>query len=220
MMLKTCSKEEMELILESQPEGKNTKFLNSAHSLWFRFKNYDKQPPFVLEEQGKPVAFVFATYSQRTKYMNLYEIVTVEGAEGKGYAGKIWDLVIKDAYDKGMRRLKISCTPSSVGWHVRNGLIFWAVDPSGSLRSDQPLFATRKEQLEFREKAIESPKLAYPKDPKTIDRLLSESLESHGFGKKKTEAVKQAISTVGDAWLRQSFEDSIKESLATLDGWL
>jgi len=213
--LKTCSKEQMELILSEQPEGKNTKFLNAAHSLWFRFHNYEKQPPFMLEEEGKPVAFVFATYSERTKYMNLYEIVTVEGAEGKGYASKIWDAVIKDAYDNGMRRLKISCTPSSVTWHNRNGLIFWAVDPSGSLRSDQPLFPTRLQQLEFRSMALEEPRVAFPSDKKVVDQLLRESLQSHGFGKKKTEKVQEAIHAVGDSWMRPEFVERFAK--ATLD---
>jgi GNAT superfamily N-acetyltransferase len=214
--LKTCSKEHMELILSGQPEGKNTRFLNAAHSLWFRFHNYEKNPPFyITDEEGCEIAFVFATYSERTKYMNLYEIVTVEGAEGKGYASKIWDAVVKDAYDKGMRRLKISCTPSSVTWHNRNGLVFWAVDPSGSLRSDQPLYPTREKQLEFRSMAIEEPRIAFPSDQKVVDQLLRESLQSHGFGKKKTEKVQEAIHAVGDSWLRPELVD--RHAKATLD---
>lgn len=212
-MLKTCSKEKMELILSGQPEGKNTRFLNAAHSLWYRFKNYDKNPPFyITDKDGTEVAFVFATYSQRTKYINLYEIVTIEGAEGKGYASGIWSAVMEDAYNSGMRRLKISCTPSSVSWHKRNGLIFWAVDPSGSLRSDQPLFPTREEQLTFREKAIKDPSLALPPQ-KVCEKLLEEGIESHGFGKKKYAQVEEAITTVHPYWLR----DSLLIEQATLE---
>ena len=202
----------MEEFLLAQPEGKNTKFLKSAHNLWFRFKNYDKHPASVLIESGDPCAFVFATTSQRSKYMNLYEIATVEGKEGKGYASEIWSLVMANAKDIGVERLKISCTPSSVSWHKRNGLVFWAVDPSGSLRSDQPLFGTRGEQLAFREKASADPKIAFPSDQKTIDNLIKESPEAHGFGAKKSETVSGAIKEVGVYWLRESLVQSQSRS--------
>ena len=201
---KTYSKEQCEQILASQPEGQNTKFLKSAHNLWFRFKNYESNPAFVLEDQGNPCSLVFATISKRSRYMNLYEIVTLEGKEGHGYASKIWDEVMRVAFDSGVQRLKISCTPSSVSWHKRNGLVFWAVDPSGSLRSDQPLFRTREEQIAFRSEALTSPELAFPRDAKVVEQLVRESLESHGFGKKKTEKVSAAIQEVGDFWLRDS----------------
>jgi len=210
-MLKTCSKEEMETILAKQPEGKNTRFLNAAHSLWYRFKNYDKHPAFSLNDQ----AFVFATYSQRSKYINLYEIVTVEGAEGKGYASEIWSAVMEDAYNNGMRRLKISCTPSSVTWHYRNGLVFWAVDPSGSLRSDQPLCKTREEQIALREQAIKDPSVVMPTDSKVIENLRKEDFPGDRFkvNGKKYWAISNAIDNVGDAWMRPHI---MKQQGATL----
>lgn len=203
---------EIENIIKSCPEGRNTKFLSSSHSLWYRFKNYDRHPPFVLYNNDLPVGLVYATYSQRTKYINLYEIVTVQGQEGKGYASKIWELVMEDAYNSGMRRLKLSCTPDSVTWHNRNGLIFWAVDPTGSLRSDQPLFPTRKQQVEYRDSILSNPTSALPTDPKVLQKLKEESLESHGFGVKKTQKVIEAINSVGDSWLRNAFIQSCQES--------
>jgi|TARA_R110000803_G_scaffold46198_13_gene97111 hypothetical protein len=204
MFLKTCNKEFVENFIESQPEGKNTKFLKASHNLWFRFKNYDKQPPYVLLDEEDPVAFVFATFSKRSRYINLYEIVTAEGQEGNGYASEAWERVMQTAYDSGMERLKISCTPSSVTWHKRNGLIFWAVDPTGSLRSDQPLFPNIHEQNTFRELAIKDPSLALPKDKKVIDQLTREGLASHGFGAKKTATVDEAIQNVGEYWFRDT----------------
>lgn len=208
---KTCSncfsyviQEEMEALIAKQPEGKNTRFLNAAHSLWFRFHNYENHRPLVLYDGLEAVAAVFATMSQRSKYMNLYEIVTFEGKEGKGYASTIWSEAILRAHEMGMKRLKISCTPSSVSWHKRNGLVFWAVDPSGSLRSDQPLMPTRSEQLILREHALKVPELVMPTDEKVLDQLRGESLESHKFGAKKTANVEQAIKEVGEYWMRDA----------------
>jgi hypothetical protein len=201
-MLSRYTKDQVEALVDSQPEGPNTKFLKSAHNLWFRFKNYDKHPPFVLEDNG-PVALVFITLSDRSKYANLYEIVTLEGMEGNGYASKVYWEVMSEAYKQGMKRLKMSCTPSSVTWHKRNGTLFWGVDPSGSLRCNVPLFPNLHEQLTFRELALKDADCALP-DPKVINQLKADALEAHGFGPKKTAKVEQAISDVGDYWLRDA----------------
>ena len=204
LQFKTCSKEFVEDTIAKQPEGKNTRFLNAAHSLWFRFKNYDKNPPYVLIDDGDPVAFIFATTSKKTRYVNLYEIVTLEGKEGNGYASEIWDLFVEKTFSQGMERIKLSCTPSSVTWHARNGLVFWAVDPSGSCRSDQPLFPNRQEQATFRELALKDPSIAFPPDQKIRDQLIKESLDSHGFGAKKRQATQAAIDSVKEYWLRDA----------------
>jgi hypothetical protein len=196
----------VEQIIKNSPEGKNTKFLNSAHSLWYRFKNYEKSPPMVLEVNGEVVSLIFATFN-RDKYSNLYEIVTVQGHEGKGYASKIWDEYIKYAVEeRGIERLKISCTPSSITWHYRNGLIFWAVDPTGSLRSDQPLFPTRQEQIDYRNHAIVYPHECLPPH-KARDQFRKEGIESYSWGDKKRAKTQEAIDAVGNAWLRDALLD-------------
>lgn len=201
-------------LIENSPPGKNTKFLESSHSLWFRFKNYNKNPPMVLKENGI-VSLIFATFN-KDGYTNLYEIVTVQGNEGKGYASKIWDEYVDYAVNvRNSQRLKISCTPDSVTWHSRNGLVFWAIDPTGSLRSDQPLFKNREEQCMFRELAIKDPSIALPTNSKVLERLRKESLESHNFGDKKQKVVEQAILSVGKYWLR----DTLLEQ-STLEDWL
>lgn len=205
----------VEDIIKNSPAGKNTKFLSAAHSLWTRFHNYEKSLPMAYEVNGEVVSLIFATFN-RDGYANLYEIVTIEGHEGKGYASKCWDAWVKYAVEeRKVQRLKISCTPSSVSWHLRNGLVFWAVDPTGSLRSDQPLFATRAEQIAYRDAAIVAPLQALP-PPKARTQFLAEGLESYSWGEKKKAKTQAAIDTVGKAWLREalmeqpSLEDFLK----------
>lgn len=196
----------VEELIKNSPAGKNTKFLSAAHSLWYRFHNYDKCPPMALEDNGEIVSLIFATHN-RDGYANLYEIVTIEGKEGKGYASKCWDTWIKYAVEeRNSKRLKISCTPSSVTWHYRNGLIFWAVDPTGSLRSDQPLFNNRVDQVAYRDVAIVNPTSALP-PYKARDLFRKESLESYGWGDKKNAKTQAAIDAVGKAWLRDALMD-------------
>ena len=204
----------VEDIIKNSPAGKNTKFLSTAHSLWIRFHNYEKSLPLVYEDNGEIVCLIFSTFN-RDGYANLYEIVTLEGKEGKGYASKCWDAWIKYAVDeRKSTRLKISCTPSSVTWHHRNGLIFWAVDPTGSLRSDQPLFPTRQEQISYRNNAIINPNTALP-PYKAREQFLNEGLESYKWGEKKKAKTQAAINAVGNAWLRDALmnQPSLEEFL-------
>lgn len=204
----------VEDIIKNSPAGKNTKFLSAAHSLWTRFHNYEKSLPLVYEDNGEIVCLIFSTFN-RDGYANLYEIVTLEGKEGKGYASKCWDAWIKYAVEeRKTQRLKISCTPSSVTWHNKNGLIFWAVDPTGSLRSDQPLFPTRAEQISYRNFAILNPLQALP-PYKVREQFLTEGLESYNWGDKKKAKTQAAIDAVGDAWLREALmnQPSLEEFL-------
>lgn len=193
----------VETLIQTSPAGRNTKFLSAAHSLWYRFQNYEKCPPMALDVNGEIVSLIFATYN-RDGYANLYEIVTVEGREGHGYATRCWDTWIAYAVNtRSMTRLKISCTPSSVMWHYRNGLIWWAVDPTGSLRSDQPLFPTKAEQLAFREAAIRNPFEALP-PPKAQEQFRAEGLDTYAWSEKKKAKTQAAINAVGSAWLRDA----------------
>lgn len=195
--------DQVEKLIENSSAGKNTKFLSAAHSLWYRFNNYDKAPPLAYEVDGEVMCLIFATFN-RDGYANLYEIVTVQGKEGKGYASKCWDAWIKYAVEeRNTIRLKLSCTPSSVTWHNRNGLIFWAVDPTGSLRSDQPLFSTRQQQIDYRNIAILDPMSVFlPQKVKT--QFLSEGLEVYPWGEKKKAKTQAAIDAVGKSWLRDA----------------
>lgn len=211
-MITRYNQEQVEKLIAEQPEGTNTKFLKSSHNLWFRFKNYTKNPPFVLLDGEEPVALVFITFSARSKYANLYEIVTLEGKEGNGYASIVYWDVMAEAHAQGMQRLKMSCTPSSVTWHKRNGTIFWAVDPSGSLRCDVPIFPNKHEQLTFRELAIKDNEVALPPQ-KVADKLRDECIELHKFGVKKTEKVETAIEAVGEYWFREALFEPTHFSL-------
>ena len=187
-------------ILNSSLGGKNSHFLASSHNLWTRFKNYDKNPPMALVKNDRKVSIIFATFNKNF-YANLYEIVTVQGHEGKGYASQLWEQFTEYAVmQKGMKRLKISCTPSSITWHIRNGLIFWGVDNLGSLKSDQPLFPDRQTQLDMRNLFVKSPEMALPSE-KVIKDLQQSQLKFYEFSEKKKQEVEEAIEKVGKYWL-------------------
>jgi len=193
------NEKQVEQIIEHSTEGTNTKFLKGAHNLWKRFQNYTKSPPMALSTANEIVSIIFATFN-RNKYTNLYEIVTVEGHEGKGFASKLWEEYVEYAYrGKKMTRLKISCTPTSITWHLRNGLIFWGVDPTGSLKSDQPLFPDRQTQIDMRELFVKNPTFALPPF-KVIQALRKSQLEHQPFGQMKHKVVREAIEKTGKYW--------------------
>ena len=153
-----------------------------------------------LVKHDRKVCIIFATFNKNF-YANLYEIVTVQGHEGKGYASQLWEQFTEYAVrQKGMKRLKISCTPSSITWHIRNGLIFWGVDSTGSLKSDQPLFPDRATQLQMRNLFVKSPEMALPSD-KVIVILQESQLNNWHFSPIKQKEIEEAIEKVGKYWL-------------------
>lgn len=205
MNLEFATKEDIDRIIKQSDDGRNTKFLSASNNLWTRFKNYQTAPPLALVD-GDIVCLIFATFN-KGGYTNLYEIVTVQGREGRGYASTLWDYYVDYACNtRHSSRLKISCTPSSVSWHMKNGLVFWAVDPTGSLRSDQPIFKNREEQFIFQNMAMVDPSMALPSE-KVCEQLREESIDAHGFGMKKIKQVEDAIQTVGKAWIRRGLFD-------------
>lgn len=193
---------EVEELIDNSPKGSNTNFLKSSHSLWTRFGNYDKHPPFAHIDNNEYVSVIFATRSDKTKYVNLYEIVTIQGQEGKGYASGVWNEHSAYCIKRGMNRIKLSCTPKSIGFHKKNGLVFWAVDKQGSLRSDQPLKESIKKQNELRNAALLNPKLVIP-DNKVCEKLKKEDIETLQLSNKKLVDTYQAIQEVGDYWFRK-----------------
>ncbi len=193
---------EVEDLIADSSKGSNTNFLKSSHSLWTRFGNYDKHPPFVHIDNNRYVSVIFATRSEKTKYVNLYEIVTIQGEEGKGYASKVWNEHASYCVQRGMQRIKLSCTPESIGFHKKNGLVFWSVDKQGSLRSDQPLEDCIKKQNELRNAALANPELVKP-NYKVCEKLKKEDIETLQLSNNKLMKTYQAIQKVENYWFRK-----------------
>ena len=204
--MKFFQEHDVQQIIDDAPRGKNTNFLKASHSIWMRFKNYDTHPPYAYYDEGEPVSIIFATRSKRTKYINLYEIVTLQGKERNGYGRKVWEEFVAYYHANGMERIKLSCTPESIGFHMKNGLVFWSVDKQGSLRSDQPLMPSVKEQVALREKAILDPSLVIPNE-KVCEKLKKEDIETLKLSQNKLLTTHHAIQKVGEFWLRKHLYD-------------
>ena len=200
--------EEVEQIIKDSPDSSNNRFLAASHNLWRRFHNYDKYPAMALVRDDKVVCLHFATFN-KNGYTNSYEIVTMAGEEGKGYARQLWAEYVEYAVQQGMTRLKNSCIASSVTWHVRNGLIFWAIDPTGSLKTDQPLFSNMEAQVDAQKEFLKRPHLALPPSNVIYDLATSQP-EHYSFGVPKTKRMQQAIKSAGKTWLGDWLKTHVK----------
>jgi len=198
--MRRANQQEMEQFLETlPPEEKNTKFAKGAHNLWIRFHNYGKHDPWVLEVDGNIVAVCHITVLKKHDYANLYEIYTIPNSEGKGYASTLyWQIMEHLSTTYSGIRLKMSCTPTSIGWHYRNGIIGYGVDPSGSIRVDVPIEATKELQVAVRKAWSLNPEQLLP-PLKSREKLLK---ENPTFGVKKSAQVAQSIETMGIYYLR------------------
>ncbi len=191
---------DVENLINDTADSSNNRFLSASHNLWRRFHNYDKYRAMALLVVDKVVCIHFATFNKNL-YTNSYEIVTMAGHEGKGYARALWEEYVDYAVNvRGMQRLKNSCIASSVTWHIKNGLIFWAIDPTGSLKTDQPLFSSTEAQREARKSFLKNPKLALPRRD-VIGDLAASQPTHYSFGVPKTKHMREAIESAGENWL-------------------
>jgi hypothetical protein len=169
-------------------------------NLWIRFKNFEKNAPFVLKVNGDIKCAILITKLSRAPYCNLYEIVTKQGEEGNGYARRLYWDVMAHMFSDGVLRLKMSCTPTSIGWHYGNGIIGWGVDATGSIRVDIPLRKTREEQLALRVDYKNNMEEITPPE-KAIKALLK---ENPTFGMKKAMQVELSKGHLGKYYLRET----------------
>ena len=198
-MIERVTQVEFEVWVQSMDEGRNKTFAKGAMNLWIRFKNFEKNAPFVLKIDGDIKCAILITKLSRAPYCNLYEIVTKQGEEGNGYARRLYWHVMSHMYDAGVLRLKMSCTPTSIGWHYGNGIIGWGVDATGSIRVDVPLRRTREEQLELRADYKKNMEEITPPE-KAIKALLK---ENPTFGTKKAIQVASSKGHLGEYYLRE-----------------
>ena len=197
-MIRNLNEDDMQLLVETMQadNNPNAAFAKGAHNLWIRFKNYKNNPPFVNFTSDYHVGAVcMITKLKREPYANLYEIFAVY----PGHATRLYWDIMAHMKANGVERLKMSCTPSSIGWHYRNGIVGWAVDPSGSIRVDVPICETQADQLALRNGAIHRPELVMPPAKQQIK--LAE--EENSFGPKKIIQVEKAIETMGEFYMRR-----------------
>lgn len=192
-------------IWEALPLGLARTFLDQACHLWTHFQNYQRNPPMALVVNDEIVSIHFASFNHNG-YTNSFELVTLDGHQGKGYARKLWSEYTNYAvFTKHSTRLKNSCVLPSIPFHIKSGLIFWGIDSAGSLKTDQPLYPTVEAQLEARKMFIKNPKLALPK--KDVVRTLTKSkLSSYHFGENKRQKIRDAIQFLGRNWLGDFLE--------------
>ena len=179
-------------------EHPNARFASAAHSLWTRFHNYtERNMPYACIDRhsGDVTSVVMMTLLTREPYANLYEIFAVKPT----FARELYWDVMKGAKEMGAERLKMSCTPSSIGWHLGNGVVGWGTDPSGSIRVDIPIADSLEEQLDLRERAIKDPSLVMPTG-KNLQRLID---EENSFGPIKLPKVEKAIDSMGKYYMRK-----------------
>jgi hypothetical protein len=165
----TVDKKAVEKLLQSWTESESLRVLKQAHGIWGNFQYYDSFPPVVLRSRGDVVAIAFRTLN-RNGYFNLYDIATNPRHLNRGHGRQLWRLLIAHAHENRSTRIKMGCSPSSVGWHIGNGAVFWGVDEQGSLLCDMPLMPTIEQQLLLQQEAVTNPAVVMP-DAKVIAKL-------------------------------------------------
>jgi ribosomal protein S18 acetylase RimI-like enzyme len=212
--LETISASEVQKLIEVWDQSESLRVLKQGQGLWGNFRYYESFSPVVLRDRRKVVAIAFRTLN-RNGYFNLYEIAVDPRARGKGFGKQLWRLLIAHAYENGSTRLKMGCSPTSLGWHISNGALFWGVDEQGSLLCDIPLLPTVEQQVLLQKEGISNPIAVMP-DEQVVKKLAAKGFVTIRNRLQLQKAI-QAISQAGDCWLRGAIcPDEKTPSLASL----
>ena len=210
---------EVQSVVQSWESSEALRVVKQAHGLWMSFKNYPKQPPVVLRHKGAIAAIAFRTIN-KNGYLNLYDIATAPQFQGKGFASQLWKQLISEAHLQGATRIKMGCSPSSLGWHMRNGAIFWGVDDQGSLLCDMPLMPTVAQQRLLQAEAIADPNAVIPPS-KALAEVKARSPSRPQLNLRRRVAALAAITLARQYWLREAISNdplpSWKSILPTRD---
>ena len=202
-------REEVESMLTQYGQQGNNSLIRWNHGMWIRFGNYDNDNlPLAMLVKGNIVGLVFYCIL-KNHIVNQYEIIVREGVTHEKYGEYLWRYWIEYVSLQGAKYLKISCTPQSIKWHYKHGLIFWGIDSSGSLRSFQPLFPTVEEQCRWRDYVIKHPDYKIL-SPKIAQFYLNEMLKDRKWSKEKINKIKDSILYIDKAWFYSRLQGEIQ----------
>lgn len=148
----TLTKDEVEKFILLLPDNKRKRFLSNAHSLWIRFKNYEKQLPIAIVENNEIKSIAFVSKLKKQSMINLYDIVSFD----TGYGKILWQEMIAHYYKLGVENIKFRALYSAIKFYDNLGIYFWGFDGK-SFTVEQPLYPTIEEMQEWRNQFILNP---------------------------------------------------------------
>jgi GNAT superfamily N-acetyltransferase len=199
--MKLLTYDEIKVISKDRnADVENRGIIDTTAGMWYRFNNYEDNPPLGHFDNDKLVAVAFVSKLKRSNYINLYEIASFY--TGRGYGTQLWKDMIKYYYEQGVARIKFKALYSAISFYKKLGIYFWGFDGK-SFIVDQPLYPTIEETLKWRDEFVKSPfvydnKVLIEKDPP----------------KKLEEEIKRIKEDLGDLYYLNRKNNSIN-----LDEW-
>jgi len=105
-------------------ESVDNKTVKSFPNIWERFNNWEKNPPYVVEIDGKIIAFMGFTIN-RNNYINFYDFAVLPEYQRKGIGSALWDKVIKIATENSKTRIKCSAHIDYGGYFFYTKKVNW-----------------------------------------------------------------------------------------------
>jgi GNAT superfamily N-acetyltransferase len=101
-LMKPEEKEEIIAICKSVSNPSIKQFPN----YWTRFKNWERNPPYVLIVNGKIAGFTALTFQKRGVYSNHYAFCVRPELQRQGFGGILWEIALKEAKNHNCKKIK------------------------------------------------------------------------------------------------------------------
>lgn len=102
----------------------NNTTVKSFPNIWTKFKNWERNPPYIVLEDGEVVGFMGFTIN-KNEYINFYDFVVLPDKERKGIGSLLWNKVLEIAQENNKTRIKTSAHEDYPGYHFFRFKLKW-----------------------------------------------------------------------------------------------
>lgn len=110
----------------------------SKHCLdwWDNYYSWTKFPPLALKEDDEHLCYLFYHISKDNEYLTIHNLLTPKLFRYKGYAQILLEHIFKTVAKQPVRRFRMYCVSSSLGFYNKLGLEYWGINDSGQYYCD------------------------------------------------------------------------------------
>lgn len=123
----------------------------SNHSINFyrSFYKYEEKPVKAIEVNGEIVSVLFYSIPKRDNYVTILNIITPVKYRQKGYAKKLMQEAVSEAYGLGKRRLRMNCDflENTIIFYNRLNCLYIGMTKQNALYCNVPLLSDKLEDF-------------------------------------------------------------------------
>lgn len=198
MRVISLNREEYLTSVKKIADYKSLCFSKEAMLWWDNYYSWEKFPPLCLiNDNEKHCCYLFYNISKNNDYLTIHNLFTPNIYRKNGYAYELLDYLFKDLSKKEIKRFKMYCVSSSIGFYNKLGLEYWGVNDLLQYYCDYKMPNFNIDEIP---QIVKDSKLSEISDERVLE--IFESLKNNGlnFDEKQKERFEDLKDKVKDKY--------------------